>query len=109
LPKETAPDELVHAIRKVHAGGKYVSRSLAESLAAALQPGSERAPHERLTNREYHVLCMIASGKTVSEIAKRLCLSVKTISTYGTRILEKMRLQSNAELMHYAMRNHLVE
>jgi DNA-binding NarL/FixJ family response regulator len=109
LPKETAPDELVHAIRKVHSGGKYVSRSLAEKLAAALEAGAERPAHEALTDREYQVLCLIGSGKTVSQIAEKLCLSVKTVSTYRARILEKMRMESNAELMHYAMSNHLVE
>ena len=109
LTKDSAPDELVRALRKVHAGGKYVSPALAEQLASALQPDSERPPRERLTDREYQVLCLIGSGKTVSEIADHLTLSVKTISTYRARLLEKMGLTTNAELTHYAIRNHLVE
>ncbi len=108
LTKESAPEELVKAIRKVHSGGRYVSPELAEKLAAALQPGAERPLHEALTDREYQVLCRIASGKTVSQIALELCLSVKTISTYRTRILEKMGLSSNAELTRYAIQNQLV-
>jgi DNA-binding NarL/FixJ family response regulator len=109
LTKDSAPDELVRALRKVHAGGKYVSPALAERLASALQPDSELPPHERLTDREYQVLCLIGSGKTVSEIADQLALSVKTISTYRARLLEKMNLKTNAELTHYAIRNRLVE
>lgn len=109
LTKETAPAELARAIRKVVAGGKYVSPSLAERLAFELDPQPERAPHEGLSDREYQVLRLIASGKTVSQIAAQLSLSVKTISTYRGRILEKMRMKTNAELTHYAVRNRLVD
>jgi DNA-binding NarL/FixJ family response regulator len=109
LTKDAAPEELVQAIRKVHGGGKYVSRSLAEALARAVEDGAAGPPHEALTDREYQVLCLIATGKTVKAIADQLCLSVKTVSTYRTRLLEKMRLRNSAELTHYAIRNRLVE
>jgi len=108
LTKESAPDELIAAIRKVATGGKYISPSLAEKLAFELDTGTAKSPHEALSDREYQVLCMIASGKTVKEIAEELILSVKTISTYKARILEKMRMKSNAELTHYAIKNRLV-
>ncbi len=109
LTKESAPDELVQAIRKVVAGGKYISPSLAEKLAFDLENGSEKPPHETLSDREFQVMRMIASGKTVKEIAEELSLSVKTVSTYRARILEKMDLKTNAELIHYAVQNQLVE
>jgi len=109
LTKESAPEELVKAIRKVNGGGKYVSPALGEQLAAALQSGADRMPHDALSNRESEILCLIASGKTVTEIAEHLILSVKTVSTYRARILEKMKLHTNAELMLYAMQNRLVE
>lgn len=109
LTKESAPDELVSAIRKVSMGGKYVSSSLAERLASALESGDEQLPHKTLSDREYQVLCMIASGKTVTEIAEELSLSVKTISTYRSRILEKMKKKNNAELTYYAVKNQLVD
>jgi len=108
LTKETAPEELVNAIRKVHAGGKYVSPSLSEKLVSAIQTDSDRPPHELLSNREYEILCLLASGRTVSQIAEQLILSVKTVSTYRTRILEKMNLHTNAELIHYALSRQLV-
>jgi len=108
LTKETAPEELVRAIQKVVAGGRYISSSLAEKLATSLTTDMEKPPHELLSEREYQVLCLIASGKAVSEIAEELSLSVKTISTYRARILEKMGMKNNAELMHYAMQNRLV-
>ena len=107
LTKETAPEELVRAIRKGVAGGRYVSASLAERLAVSLRAGLEAEPHEALSDREYEVLRLIASGKTVSQIAEELCLSVKTISTYRARILEKMHMKTNAELMRYAMEKDL--
>ncbi len=107
LTKETAPEELVAAIRKVISGGRYVSPSLAERLAIGLTTDVER-PHESLSEREYQVLCLIGSGKSVSEIATELSLSVKTVSTYRARILEKMNMKNNAELTHYAIRNGLV-
>lgn len=109
LTKESAADELIKAIRKVCSGGKYITPTLAEKIAFALDPASGRPPHETLSDREYQVLCLIGSGKTVSQIADDLALSVKTVSTYRTRILEKMRMQNNAELIHYAVQNNLVE
>lgn len=108
MSKESAPELLVKAIRKVHAGGKYISPALAEKLAFDLESDSERPPHEKLSDREFQVMCMIASGKTVKEIADKLSLSVKTISTYRARILEKMKMKTNAEVTHYAIRNELV-
>lgn len=108
LTKESAPEELVKAIRKVLAGGKYVSASLAEKLVLALEADDKKPPHETLSDREYQVMCLIASGKTVGEIADELSLSVKTISTYRARILEKMSLKSNAALTHYAVQQRLV-
>ena len=109
LTKGSVPEELVKAVEKILAGGKYVSSTLAEKLAYTLAGGTKEHPHEALSDREYQVMVMIASGKTVSEIADELSLSVKTISTYQTRILEKMGMKNNAELMHYAMENKLVE
>ena len=109
LTKESAPDELIKAIRKVSLGRKYVSSSLAEKLAFDLEIDSEKPLHETLSDREYEVMCMIASGKTVKEIAEELFLSIKTISTYRSRILEKMKMKSNAELIHYAIKNRLVD
>ena len=109
LTKKSAPEELVSALRKVSAGGKYVSPSLAEKLASALETGREKPPHETLSAREYEVMRKIASGKTSTEIARELFLSPKTISTYRTRILEKMRMKNNAELIRYAIKNRLVD
>ncbi len=109
LTKESAPDELVTAVRKVHQGGKFITPSLAEKIAYALDPDAEKLPHESLSDREYQVLCLIASGKTVSQIAEELVLSVKTISSYRTRILGKMMMKTNAELTHYAIANRLVD
>ncbi|HWP92849.1 MAG TPA: response regulator transcription factor [Thermodesulfobacteriota bacterium] len=108
MNKEAAPAELVKAIRKVVTGGKYVSPTLAERLAFDLESG-EKQLHENLSDREFQVLCMIASGKTVKEIANKLFLSVKTVSTYRTRILKKMKMRTNAELTYYAVRNRLVD
>ncbi len=109
MTKESAAEELVGAIKKVLSGGRYVSTSLAEKLATYVSSDSNKPPQELLSDREFQVLRLIASGKIVSEIAKELSLSVKTISTYRTRILEKMGLRNNAELMHYAMHHQLVE
>jgi DNA-binding NarL/FixJ family response regulator len=108
MTKESAPEELVGAVKKVLAGGRYVSAALGETLAASLS-NSQRAPQEKLSDREFQVLRLIASGKMATEIAKELSLSVKTISTYRTRILEKMGMKNNAELMHYAIQHRLVE
>lgn len=109
LTKESAPDHLVEAIRKVARGGKYISPHLAERLAFNLESISERPLHEALSDREFQVLRLIASGKTVKEIGEELSLSVKTISTYRTRILEKMKMKNNAEMTHYAIQQKLVE
>ncbi|NIT03144.1 MAG: response regulator [Candidatus Latescibacteria bacterium] len=109
LTKKNAPDELVAAIRKVLTGGRYVSPSLAEKIAFELQEGTEKSPLDLLSNREYQVMCLIASGKSISDIADELSLSINTVSTYRARILEKMRLKNTAELIHYAIANNLVE
>jgi DNA-binding NarL/FixJ family response regulator len=108
LTKETAPEELVKAIRRVYGGGKYISASVAEKLASELDLGNGKAPHMTLSDREFEVLLMIGSGKTISQIAEELSISVKTISTYRARILEKMWMKTNAELTHYAIENRLV-
>jgi len=110
LTKDNAPEELVRAIRMVLSGGRYVTDSLAEILALEVEKKDRagRLPHEILSNREYQVLRMIASGKTVSEIAEELFLSVKTISTYRSRILEKIRAKNNVELTRYVFENCLI-
>ena len=108
MTKESAPNELVGAVKKVLAGGRYVSNALAENLAASLS-ATQRSPQEKLSDREFQVLRLIASGKTATDIARELSLSVKTISTYRLRILEKMNMKNNAELMHYAIQHRLVE
>ena len=108
MTKESAPEELVGAIKKVLAGGRHVSAALAEIMAAYITIDDKRPAHELLSNREFQVLRLIASGKTVSQIAKEISLSVRTVSTYRTRILEKMALKSNAELTHYAFQHQLV-
>lgn len=107
INKEVALDQLVQAIQKVTAGGRYVSPTLAEKFAFELSGGSDKQPHELLSDREYTVLIMIGGGKTVSEIADELALSVKTVSTYRTRILEKMNLSTNAEMIRYVIENNL--
>ncbi len=109
LNKESAPDELVKAVRKVVEGGKYVSPVLAEQLALEIGADSDKPLHENLSDREFQVMRMIAVGKTVTEIAEALSLSVKTVSTYRTRILEKMSLKTNAEVIRYAIQNQLIE
>ena len=103
LTKASAPDELVLAIKKVLAGGQYVNQSLGEKLVHMLQPGNEGALHSLLSDREYEVMRLLASGKTVSEIAETMNLGVTTVSTYRARILEKLHIKNNAELMHYAV------
>jgi DNA-binding NarL/FixJ family response regulator len=109
LTKASAPQELISAIRKVSKGGKYVTSSLADKLAFELDTGVEKPDHEKLSNREYQVMLMLASGRSVSEVAEELCLSAKTISTYRTRILEKMNMKKNAELTLYAVKNSLIQ
>lgn len=108
LTKESVTEELIDAIRKVSNGMKYVSPELAQEIAFALDSDTERPLEETLSDREFQVMCMIASGKTPREIAEELSLSVKTVSTYRSRILEKMRMKSNAELTNYAIKNNLV-
>ena len=108
LTKGSATEELVNAVRKVTSGGRYVSPTLAESLAQHLYAEAERSGHAGLSDREHQVLLLIGSGKTVGEIAQEMSLSVKTISTYRTRLLEKMGMRNNAELMQYAIRQGLV-
>lgn len=109
LTKASAPQELIGAIRKVAGGGKYVTTSLAEKLAGELEVDPQRLPHERLSNREYQVMLMLAQGRSVSDIAEELYLSVKTISTYRTRVLDKMGMRKNAELTLYAVHNNLIQ
>lgn len=109
LTKASAPQELIGAIRKAAHGGKYVTASLAEKLADELEIDTEKLPHERLSNREHHVMLMLASGKSVSDVAAELCLSVKTISTYRARIMSKMGMNKNAELTLYAVHNKLIQ
>ena len=108
LTKETASTLLVEAIRKIHQGGRFISDEVAELLAQSLNEKRVDFPHEQLSDREYQVMTMIASGRTIVEISKELTLSDKTISTYRARILEKMNLKSNAEITHYAFSNKLV-
>jgi len=111
MTKDSAPDELIAAIRRISQGRKYVSSSLAERLALDLEfPSTTDKPlHELLSDREYRVMCMVAAGTRANEIAEELMLSVKTISTYRTRILRKMRMKSSAELTHYAIKHGLVD
>jgi two-component system invasion response regulator UvrY len=108
INKASSGEELRRPILKIIKGGQYVGPSLAEKIVVQLSQ-SGKVPHESLSNREFEVLCSIASGKTVNEIAEKLSLSNKTISTYRRRILDKMEMRTNAELTHYAIRNGLVE
>jgi DNA-binding NarL/FixJ family response regulator len=109
LTKDRAPEVLLSALRKVARGGKYVSESLAEKLVSRLASNGTKARHETLSDREYQVVRMIASGKTIKEIGKELFLSVRTVSTYRARALEKMNMKTNAELMRYALENKLLD
>jgi DNA-binding NarL/FixJ family response regulator len=109
MTKESAPEELVGAVRKAISGGRYVSSALAEKMASFLVNGTQGALHEALSDREFLVLNMIALGKSVGIIARELSLSVKTVSTYRSRLLEKMGMSNNAQLVHYAFENQLVE
>jgi DNA-binding NarL/FixJ family response regulator len=108
LTKESAGDELIGAIKKVVAGGRYVSPTLAERMASYLDIDVQKSPHERLSDREYQIMRMIASGKQVSQIAKELSLSVQTISTYRARILQKMDMKNNALLTRYVVEKGLL-
>lgn len=109
LTKDSAPDELIAAIQKVSSGGKYISHSLAEKLASNLNTDVEKPLHDILSDREYQVLCLIASGKATKDIAEELLLSVKTVSTYRSRILSKMAMKNNAELIRYGVQNQLID
>jgi DNA-binding NarL/FixJ family response regulator len=107
LTKDSAPAELVTAMQRVSSGRKYISPSLADKLALNLQANVELAAHEALSDREYHVMCLIASGKTMRDIADELSLGIKTINTYRARLLKKMKMKNNAELIRYALLNEL--
>ncbi|HQO01068.1 MAG TPA: response regulator transcription factor [Spirochaetota bacterium] len=109
LTKEILPDKLVHAVETVLSGRKYITSSIAEQLANQFDENMSKAPHERLTDREYEVLCRLASGATITGIAQELYLSAKTISTYRHRILQKMNLKNNAELIKYCFDNKLAD
>ena len=109
INKESASDQLVSAIRAVVNGGKYVSPSVAQVLASDLSGDSDKPPHAALSKREFQIFYKLAGGATVSKIAQELFLSVKTVSTYRARILEKMQMTSNADLTHYAVRNNLID
>ena len=109
VTKESAPEELVQAVRKVVARGRYVSPGVAERLAHWVDAGAEKPPHETLSTREFQIFRLLASGRSVSRAAEEVCLSVKTVSTYRARILEKMNLKTNADLTLYAVRNRLIE
>ncbi|ULA58298.1 MAG: DNA-binding response regulator [Nitrospira sp.] len=108
LTKDSAPNELVQALRKILGGGKFVSASMAELLVANLNEEAGRPLHELLSDREYQVMCLIAVGKSLKEIADDLCVGISTINTYRARILEKMQFKNNTELTHYALENRLV-
>ena len=109
LTKDHSPEQLVQAIRRVARGGKYVSETLAEKLAGLVDDGARQAPHERLSDREFEVLRALGSGLAVKEVAWQLSLSVKTISTYRTRLLEKMGFRSNADLVRYVVEHGLLK
>ena len=109
LNKQSAPLQLVTAIRQVASGKKYISTELAEQLANGLSQGYQELLHQTLSNREYQTLCLMASGKKLSEMAEIMTLSPKTVSVYRSRLLEKMKLKNNAEAIHYAISNHLIE
>jgi len=109
MNKDSAGDELAAALRKVVNGGKYVSSSLAEKLAVELAPDAQKPPHETLSDREYRVMWLLASGKPINRIAKEMFLSPSTISTYRIRILRKLGLATNAEMVHYAVKHQLIE
>jgi len=108
LTKESAPEELVKAIRKIVSGGKYISSALAEMLVADMEK-SGKPLHEKLSDREFQIMRMIAHGKAIKTIGEELCLSEKTVSTYRTRLLEKMNMKTNAEIISYALKNKLID
>ncbi|CAI2719260.1 response regulator [Nitrospina watsonii] len=108
LNKGSAPAQMVEAIRKVHSGKKYVSPELAEKMIQEMGQSMEEQPHQRLSDREFQIFCMIASGKKLKEIADELSVGITTVSTHRHRILEKMEMKSNADLIHYAIKNGLI-
>lgn len=108
LTKEAAPENLISAVEKIVNGGRYITPELAEHLAFTLGSGEKENSHQALSDREYQIMCSIASGKSVSEIGKELHLSVKTVSTYRTRVFEKMGFENNAQLTHYVIKNNLL-
>jgi DNA-binding NarL/FixJ family response regulator len=109
MTKESAAEELIAAIRKVHSGGTYLTPQFVEHMAVSLKEGTRELPHQALSDREFEVLILLASGKKLKDIANDLCLSEKTITTYRSRILDKMQLHNNAELVHYAIQHKLIE
>lgn len=109
LTKAAAPEELIKAVLKITGGKKYITESIAERLAATIDEVSDKPLHENLSDREFQILCKIASGKPVSAIAGEMFLNVKTVSTYRRRILDKMKMKNNSELTHYALKNHLLD
>lgn len=109
VTKESAPDELIAALEKVLRGSKYITSALAERLVLDIGVGSEESLHEKLSDRELQVLCLLAEGKTINQIGQELCLSAKTISTYRSRIMQKMAMKTNAQLIRYAIKQGLVD
>lgn len=109
LTKKSAADELVNAIRQVYNEGKFITKTLAERLINSIRADVDKLPHEKLSDREFQILCLIASGRKVKEIAEELFLSPATVATYRARILEKMQLKSNVELTIYVLRHNLIE
>jgi DNA-binding NarL/FixJ family response regulator len=109
LNKDCDPDEIVRAIRTVHRGRKYVSIGMAERLAEGLSAGADKPDHEQLSERELQVFLRLARGETISQMAESLCLSVKTVSTYRSRVMEKMHLSSNSDLTYYALKHGLIQ
>lgn len=109
VTKESACDELAAAVKKVASGGRYISSALAEKLAMRLTPEQEQPPHERLSDNEYRVMWLLASGKTLHQIAEEMRLSPSTVSTYRGRILKKLELNTNVDLVHYAIKHRLIE
>ena len=108
ISKSSAPDELINAIRTIHTGGKYITQNIAEKLVHEIEEDTVKQAHEKLSDREYQVMCMISTGKTIREISEYLCLSVNTVNTYRMCILEKMNMKNNSELTFYAIKNKLV-
>jgi len=108
LTKESAPEQLVAAIRKVAKGGKYISATMTDKLIEELNPNQEKSPHTTLSDREFQVFRGICSGKSITDLAQQMTLSVKTISTYRTRLMKKMNMSKNAEIIHYAFKNDLL-